>query len=155
MTQRPPPFEEPSGTELPALARWLVRTLCAAAHVEELEGDLLELFARRAARYGIARARWASVVDALGLCARRSRFTGPRRGAGLGKAGELRVYWGLMLVVLGLVGVFAAACVMLSLVSPKLAALIAFAWFFPDPIFVLSAALKARRARKRGSRARG
>lgn len=46
----------------------LLRVCCTRAYLEEIEGDLHELFARRAAREGLAYARRRYALDVGGIC---------------------------------------------------------------------------------------
>jgi hypothetical protein len=54
----------------PRLATALLRVCCTRAQLEEIEGDLHELFTHGAARLGIAHARRRYVLDVSGVCLR-------------------------------------------------------------------------------------
>lgn len=56
--------------EPPRLAISLLRVCCKRARLEEIEGDLYELFARRAARLGLRRAGQRYAIEACGVCLR-------------------------------------------------------------------------------------
>jgi hypothetical protein len=58
----------------PRLATSLLRICCTRAQLEEIEGDLYELFTRRAARLGIARARRRYVLDVSAFASGKSRL---------------------------------------------------------------------------------
>jgi hypothetical protein len=57
----------------PRLATWLVRRCCVEGQLEELEGDLLELYERRVRCDGRAHAAARYWRDALGACVRHRR----------------------------------------------------------------------------------
>ncbi|NRB46570.1 MAG: hypothetical protein HRU41_02780 [Saprospiraceae bacterium] len=52
MSNTPPPFPEPPGQMMRVL-RWF----CADVYLEEVEGDLFELFQEEVEEYGLKRAR--------------------------------------------------------------------------------------------------
>ncbi|HKU39604.1 MAG TPA: permease prefix domain 2-containing transporter [Polyangiales bacterium] len=56
--------------EPPRLAKSLLRICCTRAYLEEIEGDLHELFTRRAERQGLARARRRYALDVASVCVR-------------------------------------------------------------------------------------
>ena len=56
--------------EPPRFATSLLRVCCMRAYLEEIEGDLHELFMRRAARLGVARARRCYALEVGGVCLR-------------------------------------------------------------------------------------
>jgi hypothetical protein len=56
----------------PRLAQRLLRVFCARARLEEIEGDLHELYARRLADSGVARARVGFVIDVFDVCVRQT-----------------------------------------------------------------------------------
>jgi hypothetical protein len=125
----------------PALAAWLVRHLSVREQAEEVEGDLSELYARNASAHGLARARLHYWREAFGLCIRRSRF-GARRHSPHASALAARVhlYWGRVLITLGVVGVLASAAVLaLSLGQPKYVSCAAgLLWLAPEPLLAVS-----------------
>jgi hypothetical protein len=54
----------------PRLATSLLRVCCTRERLEEIEGDLYELFTRRVARLGSKRARQHYALDVGGVCIR-------------------------------------------------------------------------------------
>lgn len=60
-------------SEPPRFATSLLRVCCRQAHLEEIEGDLYELFTRRVARVGLERARRRYTLDVAGVCFRQVR----------------------------------------------------------------------------------
>src|SRR5262245_46686899 len=67
--------------EPPRFAKSLLRVCCTRAYLEEIEGDLHELFTRRAAHQGVARARRRYALDVGGVCLRQltARMVGALR----------------------------------------------------------------------------
>ncbi|MDD9941289.1 MAG: permease prefix domain 2-containing transporter [Myxococcales bacterium] len=110
----------------PRLAAWLVRAFCAREHLEALEGDLHELFARRVARGTRAQASRHYWLEAIGACLRYSRVAAWYRASGQ-VSGTLEVYplriAATILIALALVGVslrwLLVAKVLLVLILPE------------------------------------
>jgi hypothetical protein len=65
--------------ELPKLATAVLRVCCPAARLEEIEGDLHELFVRRAAHMGAARARQRYLLDVCSVSLQQLWSRGSRR----------------------------------------------------------------------------
>jgi hypothetical protein len=85
----------------PRAATVLLKMCCSPAYLEDIEGDLHELFLRRAGRIGVARARRAYLLDVASVCVRQLAVraaAGPRHG-------RLRVSpLGLVFVLLAVLG---------------------------------------------------
>ena len=64
--------------EPPSYAIAALRVCCAPARREEIEGDLHELFQRRAERMGLAHARRRYVLDVADICVRQLSARGVR-----------------------------------------------------------------------------
>jgi hypothetical protein len=85
--------DEQRCTDPPRLARWLLRVCCTRARLEEMEGDLHEIYVRTRARSGAARARPRYVLSVLDVCLRQvfarvaARVSNTSR-----RSGALRVY---------------------------------------------------------------
>ena len=141
----------------PAAATWLVRTLCPAQRLEELEGDLHELFAQRVSTLGASVARRAYWRDALGLCLHAVRLRRPARVARRQGNGGLSVLLGRILIVFGafffLCASTAVVLGLLGFVYPR-----AWAWALGalllsgDPVLALGAVIFGMRRKKNPAR---
>lgn len=96
--------------ELPRLASTLLRICCSAADLEQVEGDLYELFVRRAARVGAAKARRRYVLEVCSLCLRQLSARARRTLHSLRRPVYLHPFWlhplrglGLLLVLMLLI----------------------------------------------------
>jgi hypothetical protein len=141
----------------PACAAWLVRHLCVREHVEEVQGDLSELYARTAHANGLGQARLQYWREALGLCVRRSRFGARRHSLHVADfAPRAHLYWGRARITLGIIGVFAAAAaVVLSLGGSKYACwAAALLWLAPEPVYLLYVWMRSGGERGGSSRRR-
>jgi hypothetical protein len=138
----------------PAAATWLVRSLCPAQRLEELEGDLNELFARRVSTRGASAARRAYWRDALGLCLHAVHLHRRGRVARRQGVGGLRVHLGRILMLFGaffvLCAVTAVVCGLLGFAFPR-----AWGWAYValvlsgDPVFALLTVILGLRRDKR------
>jgi hypothetical protein len=142
----------------PTAATWLVRTLCPAQRLEELEGDLDELFAKRVSTQGASAARRAYWADALGLCLQAVRLHRRARVARRQGIGGLSVLFGRILMVFGafffLCASAAVVCGLLGFAYPR-----AWVWAYValilsgDPVLALvSVLLGLRRDRSAAPR---
>jgi hypothetical protein len=87
------------------LAASLLRVCCARAYLEEIEGDLHELFTRRATRLGVAHARRRYALDVGGVCVRQ---LSARMAGALGRTRRVRRILGVVGLLLALVVVLFA-----------------------------------------------
>ncbi|MDA8021213.1 MAG: hypothetical protein MPN21_27570 [Thermoanaerobaculia bacterium] len=102
----------------PLWVRWalyLVSRTCRASRAEEIQGDLLELHARRSAQYGAFRAGaavlWEAALAAVGRPSRRLLRTARRYALALGALGLALAYGAL---IFGSPGALSPAVVVLA-----------------------------------------
>jgi hypothetical protein len=87
-------------TRPPRFATLLLRACCTPSYREEIEGDLHELFERRAARMGAARAGRRYTLEVWGVCLRQLTS---RAGGALRLSRRVRIVLGIVGVLLTMV----------------------------------------------------